>query len=91
MNRIIRLLPCRQVASSRAASRRGNLQIVIVVDVARGAGQVGVAVRQQKPGRAVIECSAQPAVKFVAALAIPRCERRPGAGVCWIGCILPIL
>jgi hypothetical protein len=91
VNGIIRLLPRRQVASGRAASRRGNLQIVIVVDVARGAGHVGVAIGQQKPRRAVIECSAQPTVKFVAALAIAGRKRGPGAGVRWIGGILPIL
>jgi len=91
VNRIIRLLPRRQVASGRAASRWPNLQIVIVVDVARGAGHVGMTVRQGKSGRAVIECRTQPTVKFVAPLAIAGCERRPGAGMRRIAGVLPIL
>ena len=55
MRRIVGLLPRRQVALRVAAIVRPNLQIVVVVDVARGARHIGMPVRQQKPRRAVIE------------------------------------
>jgi len=90
VHRIIRLLPGRKVATRGAAGRRGDLQIVIVVYVAGGAGHIGVPICKQKSGRAVIECRPQPAVKFVAPLAIARRKRRPGAGVRGIGRVLPI-
>jgi hypothetical protein len=91
MNRIGCLLPCGEMALRVSAIGGGNLQIVVVVDVAGSAGHVGVSVRQQKSGRAVVECGAQPAVKFVAALAVAGGERRASAGVHWIGGVLPIL
>jgi len=90
MRWIVGLLPCGQMALRVSAIGRGNLQVVVVIDVAGSAGNVGVAVRQQKPGRAVIECRAQPAVKFMAPLAIAGCECRSGVRVCWIGGVLPI-
>jgi len=90
VNGVIRLLPGRQVASGRAASRRGNLQIIIVVDVAGSAGHVRVAVRQQEPCCAVVKCRSQPAVKFVATLAIAGGEGGSGAGVRGICGVLPI-
>jgi hypothetical protein len=90
VNGIVRLLPRRQVASGRAASRRRNLQIVIVIDVARGAGHVGMPVRQRKSCRAVIKRGTQPTVKFVAPLAIAGGERWPGAGMRRIGGVLPV-
>lgn len=85
------MLPCGQMALRVTTIGGGNLQIVVVVDVAGGAGHVGVSVRQQKSGRAVIECGAQPAVEFVAALAVAGGERRPSACVHWICGVLPIL
>ena len=91
MHGIIGLLPRRKMALRVAAIRRDNLQIVVVVDVARCARNVGVAVRQREAGRTVVECRPQPTVKFVAALAIPRCESRSGGGVRRIGGVLPIL
>ena len=66
---IVRLLPSRQVAPGIAAVRRGGGQVVIVVDVAGGTGHIGMAIRQQEPGGAVIELRAQPAVKSVAGVA----------------------
>ncbi len=69
VHRIIRLLPSRQVAAGIAAVRRGGGQIVIVVDVAGGTGHIGMAIRQQEPGGAVVELRAQPAVKSVAGVA----------------------
>ncbi len=52
-------------------------QVVIVVDVAGGAGNIGVAVGQKKSRRAVVELRAQPTVKGVARRAIRRRERFP--------------
>ena len=66
---ITRLLPSRQMAAGIAAVRRGGGQIVIVVNVAGGTGHVGMAIRQQEPGGAVVELRAQPAVKRVAGVA----------------------
>lgn len=48
MSWIIGLLPGRQVALRISASRRRNRQVVIVADVAGGAGHVGVPVGQQE-------------------------------------------
>ena len=90
MDGIIRLLPGRKVAAGGAASRRRNLQIVVVIDVAGSARHVSMAVCEQKSGGAVIECRAQPAVEFVAPLAVARSKRRPRAGVRGIGGVLPV-
>ena len=91
MHGIAGFLPGGEVALRVAAIGGCNLQIVIVVDVARGAGNVGVAVCEQKPGRAVIEGRAQPAVKLVATLAIAGRKGRPRTGVDRVGRVLPIL
>ena len=48
---IVRLLPCGQMAPGRAASSRRNLQVVIVVDVARSAGHIRMAVSQREPSK----------------------------------------
>lgn len=55
VRRVIGLLPGAQVAAGSPASRRRNLQIVVVVDVAGEARNIGVACRKQKPGGTVIE------------------------------------
>ena len=55
MHGIVGFLPSGKVALGVAAIRGRNLQIVIVVDVAGGAWNVGVAIGQQESGRAVIE------------------------------------
>ena len=45
---IIRLLPGRQMATGISAIRRRNLQVVVIVDVALRARNIGMPVRQQK-------------------------------------------
>ena len=90
MHWIVGLLPGGEMALRVAAIGGGNLQVVVIVDVARGAGYVGVAVGQQKPGGAVIKRGAQPTVKFMATLAIAGGKGRAGAGVNRICSVLPI-
>jgi hypothetical protein len=46
------------MASRFAAMRRRDRQVVIVVDVAEGAGHIGMAIGEQEPGRAVIKLRA---------------------------------
>lgn len=75
MRWIIRGLPGVQVAACVSAVRRGNLQMIIIVDVALLAEQVGVAERQREVDRrrGVIsaETRLEPAIEgWVAALAI---------------------
>jgi hypothetical protein len=50
MGRIIGLLPGRKVASRIPAIRRRNRQIVVVVDMAGRAGNIGMSVCEQKSG-----------------------------------------
>jgi len=69
MDGVVRLLPGRQVALGISAIRGRNRQVVIVVDVAGSAGDIGVPVRQWKPGGVMIEFRAQPAVKGMARIA----------------------
>ena len=79
MHRVIRLLPGRQVAAGIPAIRGGNLQIVIVVDVALRTLQVCVPVRQREAGRAVIEGHVGPCRRVVAVRTIRQGEGRAGA------------
>jgi hypothetical protein len=69
MNRVVRLLPGGEVASGVAAIGGRNLQVVVVVDVARLAWHVGMAVRQREARGAVIKLGAQPGVKRMTSLA----------------------
>ena len=55
VHRVVGLLPVGQVAARVAAGGRGNLQIVIVADVAGCAGNVRVPIREQKSRNAVIK------------------------------------
>ena len=88
MRWIIRLLPGAQVALRVPAIVERNHQIVIVVDVARSAGHVGVSVRQRKPRRVVVELCVEPAVKRnMASLAT---RRELGSHVIGIRCFLKI-
>src|SRR5437016_9846932 len=57
------------MAAGIAAVRRGDGQVVIVVDVASGTGYIRMPIRQQEPGGAVVELRAQPAVKSMAGVA----------------------
>jgi hypothetical protein len=65
-------------------------QIVVVVDVASGAGDVGVAVGEREAGSTVIEGCAEPTVELMAAQAICGGEGRPSAGVIRIDRVLPV-
>ena len=91
MRRVVGLLPGGEVAASIAAIGGSDLEIVIVVDMATGARNVGVASGQQKACGGVIEFGAEPTVKTVASLAIGGGESGPCAGVRGIGGALPIL
>ena len=66
----IRLLPGAEVATRGAASRRRDLKVVVVVDVAGGARHVGVAVRQRESCGGVIKNSVVPTGGVVALRAI---------------------
>jgi hypothetical protein len=55
VDRIVGLLPCGEVAPGIAAIIGSNLEVVIIVNVATGAGHVGVAIGQGEAGSAVIE------------------------------------
>ena len=72
------LLPFREVTTGIAAVGGRNLQVVVAVDVAGRARDVGVAVRQQESSGAVIENGRRPArtvlwqvAQFEAANAVP--------------------
>ena len=91
VRRIVGLLPGGQVAARVAAVGRRDLQIIVIVDVARRAGQVRVAVGQQETSGTVIELGAQPAIKRVAPLTISRSEGRTRRRMWRIGGLLPIL
>jgi len=90
VHRIIGLLPGAQVATGISAVRGSDLQIVIVIDVARRAGNIRVPGRQQESRRAVIKFRAQPAIEEMAPLAVTRGKRRSGARMWWIGGVLPV-
>src|SRR3974377_1355530 len=78
------------MAPGGAASGGGNLQIVIIVDGARGAGQVGVPIGEKKTGSAVIKFRAEPTVKSMASGALAGSECRTSAGVRRISGVLPV-
>ncbi len=63
MHRIVGLLPCAQVAAGVAAIGRRDGQIVVVVQMAGSAWNVGMAVGQQKTRRAVVEIRVQPGIE----------------------------
>ena len=52
-----------------AAVGRRNRQVVIVVDMARSAGDIRMAIRQQETRRTVVKLRAQPAVERMAGFA----------------------
>jgi len=58
------------MASGISAIGRGDRQIVVIVYMTKGAGDIGMAVGQQEPGRAVVKLGVQPIVKRMAARAI---------------------
>ena len=89
VHRIVRLLPGGQVAARIAAGVRGDLQIVVIVDVAGSAGNVGVAVRQQEPGGAVVERDICPGRRVVAGGTERGRKGRSSLRVRRIICLLP--
>ena len=64
------LLPFRQVAAGVPAVGRRDRQSVVVVDMARSAGHVGVPIGQQETRRAVIEDRRGPGNRVVASRAV---------------------
>ena len=70
VNRIVGLLPGGQMALRISAIGWGNRQIVVVIDVARSAGHIGVSGGEQESCGAVIECCGCPAGCCVACRAI---------------------
>lgn len=86
---IVGLLPLRQVASGVPAIGRLDLQIVVVVDVALRALQVGVTVAQRKSRGAVIEHHIGPRRGVMAVRTIRQGKYRPGARVRRIVGLLP--
>ena len=83
------LLPGGQVALRVAAIGRGDRQSVIVVDVAEGAGDVGVAIGEQESGGAVVERCRRPTRRVVAGRTICKREGRARGGVYGIVGLLP--
>jgi hypothetical protein len=83
------LLPSRQMASGVAAVRLHSRQGVVVVDMARSAGHVGVPVGQQEARGAVIEGRRGPGNRVVASRTSGHCELRPSGGVHRIIRLLP--
>jgi hypothetical protein len=55
VHRIIRLLPGRQMATRVAATVQRGRQVIIVIDVAGGAGHRGMAIRQREVCYGMIE------------------------------------
>jgi hypothetical protein len=75
VSRVFGLLPGGEVAAGIAAIGRSGLQVVVSVDVAGRAGNIGVAVDQQETGDAVVECRGSPRDGVVTTRAICRGER----------------
>jgi len=73
------LLPLRQVALRIATSCRGDRQTVVVVDMACGASNVGVPLREQESGGAMVECRRSPTRRVVAGRAV-RCSKGRASG-----------
>lgn len=81
MNRIISFLPGRKMAAGIPTIRRGNLQIVVVVDVARTARHRGMTIGQRKSGTVVVELRARPGIERMTSLARSGEVRRDVIGV----------
>ena len=83
------LLPFRQVAAGVPAVGRRDRQSVVVVDMTRSAGHVGVPIGQEKPRRAVIEDRRGPGNRVVASRAVGHPKSRARRGVHRIIGLLP--
>jgi len=66
MDRIIGLLPVRQMALRVSAIGGSNRQTVIVVDVAKGASHIRMPIGKRKAGRGVVEYARSPRCDWVA-------------------------
>lgn len=66
---IVGVLPSREVAAGVPAIRWGDLQVVVVVDVAGSARNIGVAVGERETGRVVIEFCVEPSIERMARFA----------------------
>ena len=84
------LLPGGVMAAGISAIRGSNLQIVIVVDVARSAGKVGVAIGERESGGAVIKDRGGPVNGVVAPGAISSCKGWASGSVRRIIGLLPL-
>ena len=73
VNGVVRLLPPGQVAARVSAIRGSNLQIVVVVDVALGAGDGSVTVRKRESSRRMVKGRRGPTRFIVAGAAL--CDR----------------
>lgn len=89
MHRIVGLLPIVEMAGGVSTVRRSDLQIVVVVDVARNAGNVGVPVRERETGKGVIEICSVPTLCRVTVGAVGRRKNRSRSGVNGIIGLLP--
>ena len=69
MDGVLGLLPGRQMASGIAAVGRSDHQIIVIVNMTKGAGYIRVAIGQQETGRAVVELGVQPTVERMAGFA----------------------
>lgn len=90
VNRVGGLLPLGEVATGIAAVGWGDLQIVIVVDVAGSAGNVGMSVGEQEAGGAVIKDRGIPTDGVVTSGAIGRGEGGTSGCVRRIAGLLPV-
>ena len=89
VNGIVRLLPGREVALRVAAIGRGDRQGIVVVDVAEGAGHVGMPIGEQETRGAVVEYCRGPTYRVVAGGTICCCKRRASSGMHGIVGLLP--
>jgi hypothetical protein len=89
MGRIIGLLPRRQMTLRVSAIRRRDRQVVIVVDVAGGARNVGMPVREKESCRSVVKIRRVPAFCGVTIRAVYQRKCRPGRRMHRIICLLP--
>ena len=90
MNWSCGLLPFRKMTTGISTVGGYNLQIVVVVDVARRARDIGVTVREQKSRCAVIENGRRPANCAVASRAIRSGKGGSRRGVWGIVGLLPL-
>lgn len=89
MRRIIRLLPSGEVAASVSAIGGSNLEIVVVVDMATGAGDIRVPIREWEACRAVVKGDVGPSGCVVALGTIREREGRTSLWMRRIICPLP--